>query len=342
MAFIQDECIRNIYLAQEAMKDWIPMTEYEMIYEAATDPVMAAKAKNNAEVAEKGGSFVGKAIQAVITMINKLITSITDFVQRCTMSGEERKAFDAYREACKKDPSLKNKKITVKDFRQTQAQYEQMVKEVETEIKAVKADGNHPIDAITKKVNDFLGNAVGGVKAVFATDLGVKIAESNIQAAKVISTYLNNSKTAMQELSKSLGDKEAAKFKKRVDNASKETILNRLKIRIFHKQYESLEDCIKSTAQTLSDIPQIGQLIGGNKDDKMRALKAGSMANKLVKSTGVGDAVAPVAKDVKKGIISGAKDYAKRRIVDKVKPVDDIERDEHQSIVSFVRGKKKK
>jgi hypothetical protein len=146
----------------------------------------------------------------------------------------------------------------------------------------------------------------------------------------------------MQELSKSLGDKEAAKFKKRVDNASKETILNRLKIRIFHKQYESLEDCIKSTAQTLTDIPQIGQLLGGDKDDKMRALKAGSMANKLVKSTGVGDAVAPVAKDVKKGIISGAKDYVKRRIVDKVKPVDDIEKDEHQSIVSFVRGKKKK
>ena len=48
-------------------------------------------------------------------MISRIINSITDFFKKLGMDKGERDAFEQFKEACKQDPSLKNKKITVND-----------------------------------------------------------------------------------------------------------------------------------------------------------------------------------------------------------------------------------
>ena len=50
---VLDDCLQNLVLAQESMKEWIPMTEYEWIFEATEDPVVAANAEKNEATMEK-------------------------------------------------------------------------------------------------------------------------------------------------------------------------------------------------------------------------------------------------------------------------------------------------
>jgi hypothetical protein len=123
---ILDECLQNLFYAQEAMKEWIPMTEYEVIFEAAENQETADKLAKNEETATKSVGFVRRAIDAVINMIKKLVAQIKDFVARLTMSGEDRAAFDKFKQMMDEDPALKNKKVSVADFRKISSQYDDL------------------------------------------------------------------------------------------------------------------------------------------------------------------------------------------------------------------------
>ena len=96
---ILDECLQNLFYAQEAMKEWIPMTDYEIIFEASENKATAEKVEKNEKTEAKTVGFVRKAIDAVIGMIKRIFGSITEFLRRCTMSGEEREAFEAFKNA---------------------------------------------------------------------------------------------------------------------------------------------------------------------------------------------------------------------------------------------------
>ena len=45
-ALFYDECFQNLYYAEEAMKDWIPVSDYEIIFEAVNPEVQNKLLKN--------------------------------------------------------------------------------------------------------------------------------------------------------------------------------------------------------------------------------------------------------------------------------------------------------
>ena len=267
MNMIHDDCLRNLYLCQETMKDWVPMTEYEMIYEAAVDPVTAKAAEKNNAIADKSTGYIQKAIDAVKSLINKLITMVKDFIDRITLKGEEKAAFEKYRKMCAEDPSLKNKKVTVQDFRQKQQQYNELLNEVEKEIKKSEAEEGYPVDNVIKKITDKAKNIAGSTGVIMSADAAMKIAESNVQAARVLNGALNTDYGLMDKLSKALGEKDASKFKKRVGAAARNTKLTRLKIHIMRRQYDSIQDCVKSTlASVLNPMSSVTKHLKNNED----------------------------------------------------------------------------
>lgn len=279
-----DDCLQNLFYAQEAMKEWIPMTEYEVIFEAAEKSDVADKVAKNEETASKTVGFVKKAIDAVIDMIKKVYYAIKEFINRCTMSGDERKAFDEFKEAIRLDPSLKNKKVTVQDFRKINAQYDDLINEIDKNIRAVKANEKHPIDNLVKKVTDFTKGTVTAASVIVAADAAIKMADSNVEVAKMIRNALKTEEGVMESLSKALGKKDALKFQKEIDAAAKNTILHRLKVKLYRNKYNDLSSAIKGTINTLTHagFRNVGEIKQDKKDLKSEK-KSGNISKEEYK-----------------------------------------------------------
>lgn len=333
-ALVLDECLQNLVLAQESMKEWIPMTEYEWIFEATEDPVVAANAEKNEATMTKSSGHIKKAIDAVIGMIKKLASAVSDFIARLTMKGDERKAFESFKEQIKKDPTLKNKKVTVQDFRKINDQYDEILKEIDKEIRMVKANEKHPIKKIVDQVTTFLGGTLKATGVIVGSDMAIKMAESNVMTAKVISQTLRLDESFMEELSKTLGEKDATNYQKRVDAAAKNTLLTRLKIKVLRRQYESAQDCVNATINSLSHGGFMNPLT--------------DMGRKFLNNEYTGTAL----KQTTKSAIKGAKDAVKGEVRDVIdKKVDKIidpkqkrlnGTDEYKSVGEFFTGNKKK
>ena len=343
---IRDECLQNLFYAQEAMKEWIPMTEYEVIFEAAENSETAEKVAKNEATATKSVGFVKKAINAVISLIKRIYYAIKDLIDRCTMSGAEREAFDAFRATMAQDPSMKNKKVTVRDFRKIEAEYDKIIAEIDQNIRSVKADEKHPIENITKKVNDFTKGFVTELSVTVAADAALKMADSNVAMAKLLSKTLKDEEGVMEGLVKALGKRDAIKFQKEIDAAAKNTLLHQLKVKIFRHKYDNLKSCIDGTIKTMThagfrevkevkgDIKSLkadykaGKIskeeykarIADLKDDLSEAKHyrkdSINMDKRLLKTDHVGTAVKTTVKTTAGSLLSGAKEAIKDEIVD--------------------------
>lgn len=296
---ILDECLQNLFYAQEAMKEWIPMTEYEVIFEAAENQETADKLAKNEETATKSVGFVRRAIDAVINMIKKLVAQIKDFVARLTMSGEERAAFDKFKQMMEEDPALKNKKVSVADFRKISSQYDELLNKIENEMRAVKANDEHSIDGIVKQVTDFTKNTASAATTIVAADTALKMADSNVTMAKALSKALSSETGLMEHLSKTLGTKDSVKFKKEIDAAAKNTILHRLKVTLFRHKYDSLKECVNGTFDAFTKL----------------GWDSATMAKRALNNEYTGTAIKTTAKTV----LKGEAELAKRDVSKKVK-----------------------
>ena len=166
-------------------------------------------------------------------------------------------------------------------------------------IRAVEADPSHSIDNITDEITNFIKGTATGATVILATDSAIKMAESNVEIAKKIQQALREEESLMKLLSDHLGKRDAKKFKKKIDAAAKNTKLHQLKVKLFHHQYDSLQECVESTLNAFKHFNL----------DTLR------MGKQLLKNEYTGK----VIKTVAKGEVELAKHNIKKKI-DKVVP----------------------
>jgi hypothetical protein len=121
-------------------------------------------------------------------------------------------------------------------------------------MRAVKANDEHSIDGIVKQVTDFTKNTASAATTIVAADTALKMADSNVTMAKALSKALSSETGLMEHLSKTLGTKDAVKFKKEIDAAAKNTILHRLKVTLFRHKYDSLKECVNGTFDAFTKL----------------------------------------------------------------------------------------
>lgn len=244
-SYLVDECLQNLFYAEEAMKSWIPLTEYEILFESGINKEVKDKILQNEKTEEKSVSFVQKAINSVITLITNLINSIAEFIGSIFGKGSDQPNIDDVEDAMQKDPKLKNKKISIRKSKVSDAEYDQYLKRIDAEIRAVEADPKHPIDMITNDINTLLnGGATAAI--ILGTEVAVKAAKSNIEVANRIKKALDDEKSLMKLLSDKLGKHGANSFKHKIDAAAKNTKLRQLKVRLLGHRYSSLQECVQS------------------------------------------------------------------------------------------------
>lgn len=248
-----DECLAGLYEAQLAMNDWIDISPYALIYEADT-PVVQKALQNNNQVQQKAESGLMKAINGIINLIKRVTSSIQDFIQRMFMSKDQKTAFDNFREACKSDPSLRDKKITVADFNKISKEYDSYINEVDNAIRAEAAGQTTAADELVGRVTSFLANAGKHAGIVVAASVAEKMAADKLYVARRMATQLTNESVAMEQLREAVGNKQAKKIQKNIQRMGKRFSLHRAKVHLLHGKSQSMIEAVQKTGDELSNL----------------------------------------------------------------------------------------
>lgn len=323
-ALLKDECLRELQFAIEESKEYTDLNAFQIIFEANEDTDTANIAEKNKEIKTGVIGHIKKAIAAIRSMIASLINSIADWLKKITMSADEKKMFEDFKEACKKDPDLKNKKITVRDFEQIKKQYEAIIKEAEETDKELAAGKNAEIKGIINKCTAF----VKDVGKAIAKDIGIQTAlnaaHMNRGYANIISMATKADSRILDGIESSFGAKEAEKFQKEVSTYTNRCLLRRAILKVRGKMFKNTVECFTDSINGAKDVIGAAESLGGKA--KMIGNKtATDMALRMTKNQNLKDtyqAYKDINKDLKKGERRAKVDAAKSKITNKVGDIE--------------------
>ena len=267
------------------LEDYHELTPYQLIYEA-NKPDVSNQMQKNANIKQNSEGVIMKAIHAVQKIIKNIISSIQDFFDKLTMGKDEKVLYQEMQTALQQNPELKNKKLTVKDFRTISQKYDTMINDLEGEIRNCAANHKPPAQELMDKITNFLKEGVAAGTAILGTEVAVKAARSNIGMAKLIKKQLRNHNVIIEQLTKILGEADARKFTKEIDKDARLLGAHRLLVNLRAKKFENLRECIMDTLGQLQEISQ-GKIFGniglvkrfaGNKTFKPVVKEVGKVA----------------------------------------------------------------
>lgn len=280
----------------------------EAVSGKAVDPVIQSAQKNNAQNAAKSTNALKKACGAVMNMINNIITSIQDFINKLFMSSEERASFEEMKKAIESNPELKGKKLKVKDYRQINQQYDALIKKTEAKIREVEANENADTSAIFKEIESFLVSVPAAAASTVTAEVAVRMAASDIGTARMLSKALSNEKSQVSKtLKKFLGDKQFNTIKKDINACGKTISLRRKVVQLMHGQYKTKEEAINSIMNDLNDITPKGLL-----------RTSGIVKNAYTNPTGLGKTLRGATKTAVKAAAAEAVDAGKKKVKSKI------------------------
>ena len=251
---ILDDCLQALYEAELSMADYVELTSYQTIFEA-DDPKVQAQQETNEEAQGKTENALIRAVKAVKAMISSLINAIADFLRKLTMSSEERKSFNDFKAACASDPALKNKKITVKDYRNVMGQYDLMIKELEAGMRNAESMKESKYKELMRKASECLGKTIKSAGVIVSADAALKMAQSNIDMAKIINIGLKTDLGLVETLERELGSAKAVeRYQKKIKGCTKKISMQRLIVKLRRKKYECAKDACAATMNDLKSI----------------------------------------------------------------------------------------
>lgn len=250
---ILDDCLFHLMEAQKCLDMYIDIDPFEEIFEA-TDPKTAVKLKTNADAKSGALSHLKAAAQAVLNLIRNIISSIVDFFAKRFTSKKQREAYENFKAACAKDPSLKNKQITIMDFRKFNKEYEKLLKEAEVADRALAEGKDYPVDDLIKKISSFCGGAAKGVVVTVGCEAALQFASSSTDAAQQILNTLKSDEKIQATLVDTIGKKETKRFEKQLAIFGKRTGLRRKIMQLKGYASTSFENAIENTLNQVEDL----------------------------------------------------------------------------------------
>lgn len=339
---ILDDCLQALYEAELSMADYVELTSYQTIFEA-DDPEVQAQQKTNKEAQGKTGNALVRAVKAVKAMISSLINAIADFLRKLTMGSDERKSFDEFKAACAQDPELKNKKITVKDYRNVMAQYDTMIKELEAGMRNADNMSETKYKELMNKASSFLANTLKSTSVIVSADAALKMAQSNIDIAKIINKSLKSDLGIMETLERELGSAKAAeKYQKKIAGCSKKISMQRLIVKLRNKKYDCAKDACAAAMIDLKSVasgkvwknPAMAKQLKDNENTGKVVKAATTVGKEVVKAGAKGATMA--GKEIAKDKV----DEAKKKVTNKVDKVMGTKRGEgvNKKAIDFIMG----
>lgn len=306
-AILYREFVDGLKEMEEAYNQYVPISEYQMIFEDG-NPKVQQQANDNTKAVKKGDNAFMKVIKSLKAMIHNVIETIKNFITELRMDEKEREAFERFKAACKQDPSLKNKKVTIRDFRAINAQYDKLINETEARIREVKANENTPVEDLINKISSFFKKGAMGVASAVSADLLLKGAVSNREFAQILHGELQKDNAALDALQDAMGEAQAKHFQKDIKRYSSESKLYGWLIRLRKEKFNSFSQCLKAEIDAINDITK-GKLFSKN----ARGLTKQALHNQALRDTVI-DSAKDIAKDAVGSAVKGSAKHGVRNI----------------------------
>lgn len=301
------EVVLGLHMMEEALLEYQPLSmeeEYLEAFSSATKDsakqVQVQKQQNtNVAAQEKGKSGLAKVLDGILNMIRRIKAAIADFFERRNMDAEEKKVFAEWEAACRRDPALKNKRVTVQDFRAYQKEYFALMKKCEQEEEALKRDKNHSVEGITKALTDFAARQAKGIACTIAATQLTNMASTGRSNAKLLYKMVTANEETMEALRKQMGESQANKLVNDLDSLGKLFSLTKLKMLVTNRCYDDFKsawlgpiNAIKDACRgdiSITNGDQIAMATGlvRNKDTGKTIKTVGKAAAKAAGAVGV-------------------------------------------------------
>lgn len=293
----RDECLFELDLAIQEANLIQELDMYQLISEKDDENVKATQF-NNEEHKTNALDHIKAAINAIAKAISQLMANIGNFIHKIGMSDKEKDMFAAYEAACKKDPNFKNKIIKVRDFRNQQKAYEKVLGEVNGADKKLSRGEFVDMNRLINNWSNTIGDASKAVAKSVTMEYAMNMAKSNINYAKMIESQLGEDSKIMDSIRESLGEKEAAKFKKNIHTYTNRCAGRRFALKLRGKLFNNAEDCALDIlhgvqAAIKEDYPSL--LNSSATGAGLRAFKGNENVRKIAGEAG------KLSKSIKKG-----------------------------------------
>lgn len=306
--------------AINSINQYIPKTASELFFEASDNEI------GNNQQAQKSRNILLRAINALKKMISALINKISDFIQRMFMSKEEKARFEKFKQLAASDPDLKNKKITVKDFRKINAKYQDTLNKIDKQITAVERQSDEEAARTVEQVQELANNVVKGIKdsatTIFSVDMALRLAENSRDVAGWIQKKLQQENGIIENLEKQIGKERTADFQKRIKSSTRKLSLHRIKVWVLGQYHGTMSGALNQTIDDFQDLLNPNMSVSSNVkrakqmrivDDVIGSFNTKTGANEtkgsLLKR---GMKVRKEVNDVKKGVNRFFRDSEKR------------------------------
>lgn len=238
-----DESLFFLAEAYDYLDQYVEISDLDAIMEA-TDKAKEANA-NNEKAGDGALNAIKNAIQSLINLVKNSISAVVNFIQEAFMSRDQRAKFNAFKQKMAKDKRYAGKKIRVSDFREYEKQYDNAISRID---KIYRNGGSaDEAEAVMAELNGTLRNlkkaAKGGASAGVTTmtlQAALELADRNMVAAKGIQKALESENGLLQAIADSVGDNEAARFKKKVDNYARDGVFHRMKVNLLCRKQKDL------------------------------------------------------------------------------------------------------
>lgn len=354
-AIMADEFWFHYHKMYECLDMITPLDDFTEIFEA-DNPEVQQQVENNDKAKKGVGDHIKGMINAIINTLKNIASSITNFFRKLKMSGDERKAYEDFKAKAANDPKLRNMKVTVKNYKEIQADYERIIKEAEAADKAIASGQRNECQKLLDDMKNFTAGLGKTVGTSYAMEVALRQAAANKRDAQKIQTFLSIDMGICNEILENVGEKNYNKFMKDIDTLAKRNSLRATLMRAkmnMHQAYSNdlMENCkkvwgdltdigtggataanyiSKATSDDLHSAKDVANRVKEMRDIRKNGGKAGYGSRRLIKQmsgTETGEAIKQTGKEIAKGYIKGKKDANKaNRDAKKAEFLDNVER----------------
>ena len=260
-----DDCAKYLAEAEMFLSQIVPLTPYQEIF--------VEEAQEQAEANQKAGqgamNAIGNAFKALIDMIKKLIAKIGTAL-RGGLTKDEEAAYKQFKEACKRDPSLANKKVTATDWKKLRADYESFMKKSEMAEREAAAGRTTAVEDLKSDAEAFIKNLGTGYLTTTTADIAIKASYANKAFARTLYNQLLSDERVLEQMNKQYGEEGTKYITKEIASAAGARgalgWLHRMKYRAVNKaflrQNQDLKSIIASSIKSQA-VSTAGGIVNG-------------------------------------------------------------------------------
>lgn len=240
-----------MFYMREASKYIDQMKEvslYSALFEAEGKDVESKDEVVNAELGEKSANLLQRAIEAVKKIIDKIRKTASNILDYLKLGKSEKEAYNEFVRKCKEDKEFAGQKVTVKNWKEIDKAYDDLIAEIQREIEKVERTKEEARPQVIKAFEEKIakmGPSVKNAVVQVALDQLVTRAKYDEEMAINVQRALEIDSRRLDGLTSELKKKEVRRSKRKLRWMTSSNRLLRYLAGVRHEKLTIHEQAMK-------------------------------------------------------------------------------------------------